>query len=58
MMLDAPGYRRLTTALYPEGDTYLTSDVVFGVKKSLVVVRSVYSFNLEEITEYCRNFSR
>lgn len=39
MMLDAPGYRRLTTALYPEGDTYLTSDVVFGVKKSLVVVR-------------------
>ncbi|KLO15414.1 aromatic compound dioxygenase [Schizopora paradoxa] len=37
MMLEAPGYRKLTTALYPEGDTYLTSDVVFGVKKSLVV---------------------
>jgi len=37
MMFDAPGYRRLTTALYPEGDPYLSSDVVFGVKKSLVV---------------------
>lgn len=39
MMFDAPGYRRLTTALYPEGDPYLSSDAVFGVKKSLVVVR-------------------
>jgi len=37
MMFDAPGYRRLTTALYPEGDPYLNSDAVFGVKKSLVV---------------------
>jgi len=37
MMFDAPGYRRLTTALYPEGDPYLSSDAVFGVKKSLVV---------------------
>ena len=38
MMIDAPGYRKLTTALYPEGDVYLSSDPVFGVKKSLVVV--------------------
>ena len=38
MMIEAPGFRKLTTALYPEGDAYLTSDPVFGVKKSLVVV--------------------
>ncbi|KAN0137733.1 aromatic compound dioxygenase [Lactarius tabidus] len=37
MMIHAPGFRKLTTALYPEGDVYLTSDPVFGVKKSLVV---------------------
>lgn len=37
MMIDAPGFRKLTTALYPEGDVYLPSDPVFGVKKSLVV---------------------
>jgi len=37
MMLEAPGFHRLTTALYPEGDAYLASDAVFGVKKSLVV---------------------
>jgi protocatechuate 3,4-dioxygenase beta subunit len=38
MIIHAPGFRKLTTALYPEGDVYLTSDPVFGVKKSLVVV--------------------
>jgi len=38
-MIDAPGFHKLTTALYPEGDPYLSSDVAFGVKKSLVVVR-------------------
>jgi hypothetical protein len=37
-MIRAPGFRKLTTALYPEGDVYLASDPVFGVKKSLVVV--------------------
>ncbi|KDQ58659.1 hypothetical protein JAAARDRAFT_34493 [Jaapia argillacea MUCL 33604] len=37
MMIEAPGYQKLTTAFYPEGDTYLSSDAVFGVKKSLVV---------------------
>ena len=56
MMLDAPGYRRLTTALYPEGDTYLTSDVVFGVKKSLVVVRTEYLFDLKEMIEISQQF--
>ncbi|PCH35407.1 aromatic compound dioxygenase [Wolfiporia cocos MD-104 SS10] len=37
LMIEAPGYNKLTTALYPEGDDYLSSDAVFGVKKSLVV---------------------
>jgi len=38
MMIDAPGFHKLVTALYPEGDEFLSSDAVFGVKKSLVVV--------------------
>lgn len=38
MVVEAPGYNKLTTALYPEGDKWLSSDAVFGVKKSLVVV--------------------
>jgi hypothetical protein len=38
MMIKAPGFHKLTTALYPEGDPILSSDAVFGVKKSLVVV--------------------
>ncbi|EIN08539.1 aromatic compound dioxygenase [Punctularia strigosozonata HHB-11173 SS5] len=37
LMVTAPGYTKLITALYPEGDVYLESDAVFGVKKSLVV---------------------
>lgn len=37
MMLSAPGFEKLTTALYFEGDPYLTSDAVFGVKSSLIV---------------------
>ncbi|KAF9237387.1 aromatic compound dioxygenase [Melanogaster broomeanus] len=37
MIVKAPGYRKLVTALYPEGCDYLSSDPVFGVKKSLVV---------------------
>ena len=40
MMIEAPGYKKLTTAFYPEGDPYLASDAVFGVKRSLVVVSS------------------
>jgi len=34
---EAHGYRKLVTALYPEGCPYITSDSVFGVKESLVV---------------------
>jgi hydroxyquinol 1,2-dioxygenase len=36
-IVTAPGYERLTTHLFVAGDPYLDSDVVFGVKNSLVV---------------------
>lgn len=35
-MLEAPGYRKLATHVFIDGDEYLDSDVVFGVKSSLV----------------------
>lgn len=40
-MVEAAGYQKLVTSLYPDGDDYLSSDAVFGVKKSLVVVSSI-----------------
>src|SRR5882757_512494 len=36
-MISAPSYRTLVTHLFFEGDQYLESDAVFGVKPSLVV---------------------
>lgn len=36
-MVSAPGYERLVTHLFVEGDKYLASDAVFGVKDELVV---------------------
>lgn len=36
-MIAAPGCRTLVTHLFLSGDPYLTSDVVFGVKDSIVV---------------------
>ena len=51
MMIDAPGFHKLTTALYPEGDAILASDAVFGVKKSLVVVSKVVASSL--YTRFC-----
>ena len=36
-MITAPGYKRLVTHIFVEGDEYLESDAVFGVKDSLVV---------------------
>jgi protocatechuate 3,4-dioxygenase beta subunit len=36
-MISAPGYRTLVTHLFFEGDEFLESDAVFGVKASLVV---------------------
>jgi hydroxyquinol 1,2-dioxygenase len=35
-MIVAPGYRKLVTHIFAAGDQYLESDVVFGVKRSLV----------------------
>jgi hydroxyquinol 1,2-dioxygenase len=35
-LIDAPGYRKLVTQIFADGDRYLDSDVVFGVKQSLV----------------------
>lgn len=37
LMVEVPGFRKLVTALYPEGDEWVPSDAVFGVKQSLVV---------------------
>src|SRR5262245_49794427 len=36
MIVSAPGYEAVTTHLFVEGDRYLESDAVFGVKNSLV----------------------
>ncbi|EEB87955.1 hypothetical protein MPER_14476, partial [Moniliophthora perniciosa FA553] len=36
-MIQAPGFEKLITALYPSGDPYLHSDAVFGVNTSLIV---------------------
>jgi hydroxyquinol 1,2-dioxygenase len=35
-MISAPGHRKLVTHIFAAGDQYLDSDVVFGVKASLV----------------------
>lgn len=35
-MIAAPGYERLVTHIFAAGDDYLDSDVVFGVKNSLI----------------------
>ena len=35
-LIAAPGYRKLVTHIFAAGDQYLNSDVVFGVKQSLV----------------------
>jgi hydroxyquinol 1,2-dioxygenase len=36
-IVSAPGYEKVATHLFVEGDSYLDSDAVFGVKHSLVV---------------------
>lgn len=36
-MIGAPGYETLVTHLFVDGDPYLDSDTVFGVKQSLIV---------------------
>ncbi|KAF9455852.1 intradiol ring-cleavage dioxygenase [Collybia nuda] len=37
IMIKAPGFEKLVTALYLKGDPYITSDAVFGVRTSLIV---------------------
>ncbi len=44
LIIEAPGFRKLITMFYPEGDTWLESDAVFAVKKSLVVVSRLAYF--------------
>jgi hydroxyquinol 1,2-dioxygenase len=36
-IVSAPGYETVTTHLFVDGDPYLDSDVVFGVKNSLII---------------------
>lgn len=36
-IVSAPGYKPVVTQLFTEGDAYLESDAVFGVKNSLVI---------------------
>ncbi len=45
-MVDAPGYERLITHIFVEGDAYLESDAVLGVKDGLVT-----EFTLNESAE-------
>jgi hydroxyquinol 1,2-dioxygenase len=35
-MLQAPGYQTLVTHVFRDGDRYLDSDAVFGVRSSLI----------------------
>jgi len=37
VIVSAPGYERLVTQLFTQGDEYIGSDAVFGVKESLIV---------------------
>lgn len=37
MMVEAPGFKKLVTQFYPEGDAWASSDAAFGVRKSLIV---------------------
>lgn len=48
-MISADGYRSVTTELFVEGDPYLDSDAVFGVRESLVVpfVRSAPEYGVD-----------
>ncbi|KAF8067930.1 intradiol ring-cleavage dioxygenase [Lyophyllum atratum] len=51
MMLEAPGFEKLTTAFYFKGDPYLTSDAVFGVRSSLII-------NPETVTDVAKTKAR
>ncbi len=50
-MITHPGYKRLITHVFVEGDEYLESDAVFGVKDSLVIP-FVLTEDAEKAAEY------
>ena len=53
--IEAPGYRKLVTALYPQGDKWLSTDAVFGAKRSLVVVCILFSGDQDRILTMGQN---
>jgi hydroxyquinol 1,2-dioxygenase len=42
VLIEAPGFQRVTTMLFPSTDEYLDADPVFGVKQSLVAAFDTY----------------
>ncbi|SED44906.1 dioxygenase [Streptomyces melanosporofaciens] len=43
LLIEAPGFQRVTTMLFPSDDPYLDADPVFGVKESLVECYDTYA---------------
>ncbi|MFF2382084.1 dioxygenase [Streptomyces sp. NPDC058108] len=43
LLIDAPGFQRVTSMLFPSDDPYLDTDPVFGVKESLVTSYESYA---------------
>ncbi|BBJ45984.1 intradiol ring-cleavage dioxygenase [Streptomyces antimycoticus] len=43
LLIEAPGFQRVTTMLFPSDDPYLDADPVFGVKESLVESYDTYA---------------
>ncbi|MET7996967.1 dioxygenase [Amycolatopsis sp. NPDC005232] len=43
LLIDIPGFQRVTTMLFPSDDPYLDADPVFGVKESLIEPFDVYA---------------
>ncbi|MFD8218067.1 dioxygenase [Streptomyces sp. NPDC059697] len=43
LLIDAPGFQRVTSMLFPSDDPYLDTDPVFGVKESLVESYDTYA---------------
>ncbi|MFG3206489.1 dioxygenase [Streptomyces sp. NPDC048192] len=43
LLIEAPGFQRVTTMLFPSDDPYLDADPVFGVKESLIESYTAYA---------------
>ncbi|MER8157954.1 dioxygenase [Streptomyces sp. NPDC094472] len=43
LLIEAPGFQRVTTMLFPSDDPYLDTDPVFGVKESLIESYDTYA---------------